>query len=100
MTPLINQHVDAHRCPEGGNLLSNDLDKRNIELQFLHRLLSLPANVESTFHFGRSAAPALEDSAEASFSRMTDSSMDAQLAKFEQEVPVRPDFGAFRWRRE
>ncbi|MCV2361709.1 hypothetical protein LNV08_22335 [Paucibacter sp. TC2R-5] len=43
---------------------------------------------------------AQEDCAEANFARMTDSSDSARLAKAEQDVPERSDFGKFRGRRE
>ncbi|WP_263572798.1 hypothetical protein [Roseateles oligotrophus] len=100
MSKLIKQYVVAQRCPEGGNLLSDEPEKRNVELQFLQRLLSSPAQLESTCHFGRSVATALEDSPAATFARLIDSSSDVQLAEFEREVPVRSDFGPFRGRRE
>nr|WP_295078296.1 hypothetical protein [uncultured Roseateles sp.] len=55
----------------------------------------------SAFHFGRAAKAAPKDfGAAKSFARMTDSSTDPMLAKLEQLIPERGDFGPFRGRRE
>ncbi|MDC8787117.1 hypothetical protein [Roseateles koreensis] len=57
--------------------------------------------LSSAFHLGRAAQAASKDlDAAKNFVRMTDTSTDPMLAKLEEAIPTRPDFGPFRGRRE
>ncbi|MCV2422735.1 hypothetical protein LNV47_19230 [Paucibacter sp. DJ4R-1] len=99
MTAFLDQY-DAHRCSAEGDLLSREPDKRIVELQFLQRLLSTPAQLEPVFHFCRPVAAVSTDYVAADFARMTDPDGNALLTTFEDYVPARGDFGPFRSRRK
>ncbi|WP_263565079.1 hypothetical protein [Paucibacter sp. DJ1R-11] len=60
-----------------------------------------PVKLGSSLHLGRAAKAASKDVAAAqNFAAMTDSFTDPVLAKLEQLVPERFDFGPFRARRD
>jgi len=76
--------------PEGG---FNKLIDEQLELAVI--------KLGSAFHFGRAAKAAPKDlGAAKNFACMTDSTTDPVLAKLEQLIPERVDFGPFRGRRE